>query len=302
MGTASEGTEAARAVRSDVNAFFPTRDHGPRRRLGQVRPDRFPQRRPPRQGRQPAAPRRRTARRSPASLDAAGTRSGSTAQCPTSASIPVVLLGAFGKNVTYTGAKAVQSGLPARQQAQADDGQVHEARHLHVLLRRPPGHEGHGQRRRQAKKIPTAAQDARRVEAQVAQRAEDRQGACERRRRRRTPSTSASPARSGVEYFGFLPATLNVPAGTTVKFQMSPARSRSTPPPPARATRTRSRTPTSASSRPSFEAPAIDPAACTRATRRPTRVADAGARTATASGTPACWTPRRPRRCRHRTR
>ena len=62
--------------------------------------------------------------------------------------------GLYGKKVTYTGAKRVESGAPAGAEAEAVHGQVHQGRHLHVLLQHPLGDEGHGQGRVQEPQRP----------------------------------------------------------------------------------------------------------------------------------------------------
>jgi plastocyanin len=71
-----------------------------------------------------------------------------------------------------------------------------------------------------SKKIPSAAQDAKRVDAQVAQALKIAKGLTKATLPANTVTVGNAGAH-GVEYFGFLPATLTVPAGTTVKYQMS---------------------------------------------------------------------------------
>ena len=188
---------------SDVNAFFPHDDDDPRRRLGEVlaAAASTPSTSRPRA----AAPRRsssRPASRSPARTTPPATPFWFNGQDHARLQPGAADVRLFGKTVSYNGAKRIESRRCRWRQAQADDGQVHQGRHVHVLLRHPPGHEGHGQgvkSKRQACRPPRPTQAA--VKRQVARRLktaaklpqDERPGEHGRRRRlRRTAGSSTS--------------------------------------------------------------------------------------------------------------
>ena len=95
----------------------------------------------------------------------------------------------------------------AGEQAEADDGEVHEDRDVPLLLRHPSRDDRHRQGRLQVQEGPfdeggPGARSSRRPRRDAADRQDARQDA----RRRRAPSTSAPPARATSSFFAFLPA------------------------------------------------------------------------------------------------
>jgi plastocyanin len=154
------------------------------------------------------------------SLDAAGSPFWFNGAVPNVGFNPVVVVGSLGKKVTYTGAKAIQSGLPLSAKPKPMTVKFPKAGSYTYYCDLHPGMKASVRVVATSKRIPTAAQDAKRVEAQVAQALTIAKGLTKATLPANTVTVGNAGAH-GVEYFGFLPATLNVPAGTTVKFQMS---------------------------------------------------------------------------------
>lgn len=134
---------------------------------------------------------------------------------------PAVAVGSLGKKVTYTGAKTIQSGLPLAQRPKPMTVRFTKTGTVTYYCDVHPGMKGTVRVVDDDATVPTAAEDKAALARQVAR---DLVIA----RRLRTASvapntmTIGNAGAQGVEYFGFLPATLNVPVGTVVKFQMSP--------------------------------------------------------------------------------
>jgi plastocyanin len=133
---------------------------------------------------------------------------------------PEVALGALGKKVTYTGAKEIQSGLPLSDKPKPMTVKFTKAGTYTYYCDVHAGMKGTVRVVAKAKTIPTAKQDAKRVADQVAQALNIAKGLTTATLPANTVTVGNAGAH-GVEYFGFLPATLTVPHGTTVKFQMS---------------------------------------------------------------------------------
>ncbi len=133
---------------------------------------------------------------------------------------PVALVSAFGKRLTYTGAKSIQSGAPLENKPKPMTVTFTKAGTYTYYCDIHAGMKGTVRVLAKGKRIPTAKQDAAALKKQVSR---DLGVA-------RTLQNTTQEANSvfvgvagpfGVEFFGFLPDTLNVKAGTTVKFQMS---------------------------------------------------------------------------------
>jgi plastocyanin len=154
------------------------------------------------------------------SLDAAGSPFWFNGKVPTVGFNPVVAVGSLGKKVTYTGAKAVQSGLPLSNKPKPMVVKFPKAGSYTYYCDVHAGMKASVRVVAKSKKIPTTAQDAKRVDAQVAQALTIAKGLTKATLPANTVTVGNAGAH-GVEYFGFLPATLTVPAGTTVKYQMS---------------------------------------------------------------------------------
>ena len=134
---------------------------------------------------------------------------------------PALLVSGFGKSFTYRGNKRVGTGLPLTQNTKPMRVKFPKKGKYTYFCDIHPGMEGQVVVKRKNASIPTAKQDRRRVNRQVA-------GAVSRGKNLasvKPPANTAylgSAAKGGVEYFGMVPATLTVPVGTTVRFEMSP--------------------------------------------------------------------------------
>jgi plastocyanin len=133
---------------------------------------------------------------------------------------PVALVSAFGKHLTYTGAKPIQSGAPLENKPKPMTVKFTKAGTYTYYCDIHTGMKGTVRVLAKGKTIPTAKQDAAALKKQVSR---DLGVA-------RTILNTNQEANSvyvgvggpyGVEFFGFLPDNLSVKAGTTVKFQMS---------------------------------------------------------------------------------
>jgi plastocyanin len=134
---------------------------------------------------------------------------------------PELLASGFGKRFTYDGTKRVNSGLPLAAAPKAMTVKFPKKGKYTYLCDVHPGMKGQVVVKGKRARIPTAKQDKRRLNNQIA---------AALKRAKKLPSTkppantvyTGGSAKGGVEYFGMLPATLTVKAGTTVRFAMSP--------------------------------------------------------------------------------
>ena len=153
------------------------------------------------------------------SLDAAGAAFWFNGQ-PSLGFNPTVAVGSFGKTVTYTGAKTVQSGLPVSQATKPLVVKFSKAGSYTYYCDVHTGMKGTVRVLAKSKSIPTAKQDAKALATQIA----TAQSIAKGLKTATLPANTVTVGNAGahgVEYFGFLPGTLTVPHGTTVKFQMS---------------------------------------------------------------------------------
>jgi plastocyanin len=134
---------------------------------------------------------------------------------------PALGVSGFGKSFTYRGNKRVGSGLPLAQNPKPMRVKFPKKGKYTYFCDIHPGMEGQVVVKRKNASIPTAKQDRRRVNKQIA-------GAVSRGKKLasvKPPVNTAylgSAAKGGVEYLGMVPETLTVPVGTTVTFAMSP--------------------------------------------------------------------------------
>jgi plastocyanin len=134
---------------------------------------------------------------------------------------PELLASGFGKRFTYNGNKRVNSGLPLAAAPKPMTVKFPKKGKYTYLCDVHPGMDGQVVVKGKGAKIPTAKQDKRRLNNQIA---------TALKRAKKLPSTKppantaylGGSAKGGVEYFGMLPETLTVKAGTTVTFAMSP--------------------------------------------------------------------------------
>jgi plastocyanin len=127
----------------------------------------------------------------------------------------------LGKTLSYSGAKAVRSGLPS------DSGKPKpmtvkftKAGTYSFFCDVHPGMKGTVKVLAKSKKIPSAKADAKALKDQVA-----RDLTIAKTLPKATPPAGTvdvgQAGKFGIEYFGMLPATQTVAVGTTLKFQMS---------------------------------------------------------------------------------
>jgi plastocyanin len=134
---------------------------------------------------------------------------------------PVLLPpGLFGKTVSYTGAKAVNSGLPLAAKPKPYKLKFPKAGTYNYFCDVHPGMKGTVKVLPKGKKVPTAAQDAARKKAQV-----DTALKTAKSLQNTTPATgtvsvgAAGP--HGEEIFAFFPSKVTVPVGSTLRFAMA---------------------------------------------------------------------------------
>jgi plastocyanin len=127
----------------------------------------------------------------------------------------------YGERFTYRGGKRVESGLPLGQNLRPMRVKFPKRGSYTYFCNIHPGMTGKVVVKRKRAKVPTAKQDRKRVRRQVARTLARAQQLASAQPPANTVYTGGS-AKGGVEYFGMLPATLNVSAGTTVTFMMSP--------------------------------------------------------------------------------
>lgn len=133
---------------------------------------------------------------------------------------PRLLRSGFGKTFRYTGAKAVNSGLPLANRPKPMTVRFPRTGSFNYFCTVHPGMKGNVRVKRRGTPIPSKRADARAVAQQTA--ADVR--AARQLRNTDPPANTVflgAANRTGVEFFGMLPETLTVPVGTTVDFRMS---------------------------------------------------------------------------------
>ncbi len=219
MGTPLKAQKQIGKYQSDANAFFPSAITVHAGDSVRFVPTGFHNVDIPAKGGKPA-PLLTTGETVSGSLDAAGSPFWFNGAVPNVGLNPTVVLGSLGKTVTYTGAKAIESGLPLAAKPKPMVVKFPKAGAYTYYCDVHAGMKGTVRVVAKSKKIPTVAQDAKRVADQVAQALKIAKGLTTATLPANTVTVGNAGAH-GVEYFGFLPATLTVPAGTTVKYQMS---------------------------------------------------------------------------------
>lgn len=136
---------------------------------------------------------------------------------------PALLKSGFGKSFTYTGAKAVGSGLPLQNKPKPMKVKFPKAGTYTYFCNVHPGMKGTVRVVGKSKPVPSAAADKASVKKQLAAafKAAKPLGAT------KAPANSVvvgPQGKGGVAFFGFAPSKLTVPVGTTVSFAM-PSRS-----------------------------------------------------------------------------
>jgi plastocyanin len=134
---------------------------------------------------------------------------------------PALMKSGFGKRFTYRGNKRVQTGLPLAANLKPMRVKFPKRGTYRYFCDIHPGMEGQVVVKRKNAKVPTAKQDRRRVNKQIARALSRAKKLASTQPPANTAYTGGS-AKGGVEYFGMLPARLTVSLGTTVTFAMSP--------------------------------------------------------------------------------
>jgi plastocyanin len=128
--------------------------------------------------------------------------------------------GLFGKTTTYTGAKALESGLPLSQKPKPFSVKFPKAGSYRFYCNVHAGMKGTVKVVGKSKSVPSAKADKKRVDAQVAAAIKDAKALLKTKPAAGTVSIGAA-GKGGVESYGMYPVTQTVPIGTTIKFSMS---------------------------------------------------------------------------------
>jgi plastocyanin len=126
----------------------------------------------------------------------------------------------YGKKVTYTGAKRVESGLPLAPRLKAFTVKFPKAGSYTFYCNVHIGMKGTVRVVSKRHKIPSAKADAKALKAQIARDLKTAKGLAATTVPAGNVSVGAS-GKGGVELYVMVPATQTVPVGTTVKFSMS---------------------------------------------------------------------------------
>jgi plastocyanin len=133
---------------------------------------------------------------------------------------PVLGPSGFGKKFTYTGSKAVNSGLPLADKPKPMTVKFSKAGSFTYFCDIHPGMKGTVRVVSKSKNIPSAKAHAKKVKAQVA-----RDVAVAKTLSKKTAPAGTidvgEAGKHGVEIFAMIPASRTVPAGTTLTFRMT---------------------------------------------------------------------------------
>lgn len=129
--------------------------------------------------------------------------------------------GSFGKRLTYNGTARRTSGLPLGPRPKPVRVRFTKAGRWTYYCNIHPGMTGVVTVKRKGRRVPSARADRRRLKNQVAR---------SLRTARKLPQTRPPSGivdvgvagRHGEEFFGIVPSAVTVPAGTTLRFRMSP--------------------------------------------------------------------------------
>lgn len=222
--TVSAGTPAAaqksfRPTLSDVNAFFPSTVTVAAGDSVRFLPAGFHTIHFPAKGKGPAPLFAPTGIVSGA-VDAAGAPFWFNGQ-PSLAFNPALLTSGFGKRLSYTGAKDVQSGLPLGNKPKPMTVRFPKAGTYTYYCDVHPGMKATVRVRPTAAGVPSVQNDRKRVKKQTADALKTAKALAATK-----PGPSVvrigAAGKGGVERFAFFPAAATVPVGTTVRFEMAP--------------------------------------------------------------------------------
>ena len=135
---------------------------------------------------------------------------------------PIVLKSLFGKSVSYTGAKRIESGAPLANKIKPMTVKFTKAGTYTYFCDIHPGMKGSVKVVSKSSSVPSAASDKAAVKRQLA--ADQKTAA--KLPKTIVPAGTVSVGGSGpggVEFYGMLPGTVTVKTGSTLTFQMSAA-------------------------------------------------------------------------------
>jgi plastocyanin len=153
-------------------------------------------------------------------LDAAGAPFWFNGQLPTLGFNPTLLKPGFGKRVRFSGAAAVNSGLPLQERPKPFRVKFTKKGTFAFYCDVHPGMKGKVTVKARRARISSAKQDARAVKRLVRLDTKTAKSLAGTKAPANTVYVGA--AKRGVDYFGMLPRNLTVPAGTTVEFKSHP--------------------------------------------------------------------------------
>lgn len=153
------------------------------------------------------------------SLDAAGAPFWFNGQDAMSLNPELFGAAGYGKKFTYTGAKAVNSGLPA-ENPKPMTVKFTKAGSYTVLCDLHPGMKATVKVAKKGAKVPSAKQDAAALKKQTDADVKNAKGLGTKTQGANTVALGVA-AKGGLEYMGMVPASLTVARGTTVKFVMT---------------------------------------------------------------------------------
>ncbi len=134
---------------------------------------------------------------------------------------PELFVSNFGKKVTYTGAKRIESGAPAgNAPPKPITVKFTKAGTYDYYCDIHPGMKGTVKVLKKGAKVPTAAQDKAAVSKQAADAVQDAKSLAGKTQPANTVALGVT-GKNGNEMLAMAPANLTVAPGTTVKFQMS---------------------------------------------------------------------------------
>jgi plastocyanin len=135
---------------------------------------------------------------------------------------PSLLQSTFGKKVKYNGKKRVESGAPLGENLKPLKVKFKKAGTYRYYCDVHVGMTGVVKVVKKSAKVPSAKKHDKLVKAQVARDLRRGRALAQTQPPAGTVYTGGS-APGGVEFYGMLPASTTVPAGTTLSFSMSPA-------------------------------------------------------------------------------
>ncbi len=153
------------------------------------------------------------------SLDAAGAAFWFNGQDALSLN-PAFATSAYGKKFSYSGAKQVESGLPASAKPKPMTVKFTKAGTYKVYCDLHPGMVASVTVAKKGAAVPTAKQDAAAIKKQADAAVKAAKDLAKTNPGANTVDLGVA-AKGGVEYLGMVPSALTVAKGTTVKFQMS---------------------------------------------------------------------------------